>query len=167
MSTLEKVKYDVDGNYELLPKKMELLWSRAKLEEAVLVYQGKGFCYPVTFTTYTKPLVPDKEDGWVSGLGKLVVDHMFFFECPMDRMWANEISMDYQGYHAKYIGLEQTFVNHKPNSSREFVTQSFAPENLGAWMRLFCNLHADQTFVPRNPAAFLKEHGSEKETIYN
>lgn len=162
MSSYEKVRKDLDGNFDQLPESMEVLWNRAKLEEAILIYKGKGFCYPITFTTHEDLVVTDPN---YSGpkFGRMVTDHIFFFEGAMSESWARDIATTFQSLHGKYIGLEETYFGQESSASRTLVTQSFSPEELSAWMRLYWDWNSIVSFVPRDPENFLCMHGSEKE----
>jgi hypothetical protein len=158
-STFEKTRLDTDGNFNLLPAHMEVLWNRSRLEHVVNCYMDSNFCFPVTFTTHNN-LVEYQPEHLGNCLGELIIDHMFFFEEPMIDPWVYDVATENQSHNAMYLGLRQKFIDQKPNGSPEFVTQMFRPEELAAWMRLFWDWYSAKSFTTRSAAEFINTHGS-------
>ena len=163
MSSFEIVLPDENGDFKKLPKEMIVLWSTSKLEDAIVRNRESEYCYPVTFTVHENIMTRRLDDSPDVEVAKIIMDHIFFFRGPMDKSWAHDIATEFQGYGAKYIGLEQVYVNREEYPLQGFVSAEFSPNELAAWMRLFWDWNNPTGFSPRDPQEFFNLHGSNKE----
>lgn len=152
MSNKRTFVNDYDGKFNELPNNPEGLINKSRLGDIIEEWRNSKFRHPVTFVTHDVPTVPDKT-GWESGRGTKILDHVFLYEHQMTMSWAQDISTQYQGCAAFYIGLEQEFYHHKEHSTK-LKAGMFSPEELAAWMCLFWNERSSPAFEARSLDSF-------------